>query len=183
MRKIIVIIAIVLAMVAATLMGLRMYTKSFSPEGVATYDTENIDIEVTYGRPYRKDRVIFGGLVPYDEVWRTGANEPTTFTTSIDLTVGGKKLTKGTYSLFTIPGRESWQIIFNEAVPGWGVGLTGEAARDAENDALTVEVPSIESKNIIEQFTISFEEVHDEIDMVLMWDKTLVVVPLKPAAL
>ena len=181
MKKIIVIAGIAVAVIAVSMVGLRMYTKSFSPQDVANYSEGNVDVSVTYGRPYKKERVIFGGLVPYDKVWRTGANEPTVFKTNVDLKIGDDLLPKGEYAIFTVPGQESWQVIFNSTIPSWGVDLLSlEAANDATTQALVTEVAPINTKNMFEQFTIAFEEMHDEIDMVLMWDQTLVVVPMIP---
>lgn len=180
MKKVIVIAGIVVAVIAVSMVGLRMYTKSFSPQDKVDYTKDNIDVSVSYGRPFKKDRVIFGGLVPYDKVWRTGANEPTIFTTNVDLKIGDEVLSKGEYAIFTVPGRESWQIIFNNTIPSWGVDLSGEPANDPTTQELVVEVAPINTKNMFEQFTIAFEEMHDEIDMVLMWDQTLVVVPMIP---
>ena len=180
MKKIIVIAGIAVAVIAVSMVGLRMYTKSFSPQDVANYSEDNVDVSVKYGRPYKKERVIFGGLVPYDKVWRTGANEPTIFKTNIDLKIGDDILPKGEYALFTVPGQESWQIIFNSTIPSWGVDLSGEAANDVTTQTLVAEVAPITTKNMFEQFTIAFEEMHDEVDMVLMWDQTLVVVPMIP---
>ncbi|MEQ8925213.1 MAG: DUF2911 domain-containing protein [Fulvivirga sp.] len=181
MKKLIVVAGILIAIVAAAFIGMRIYTKSFSPEGNAVYDQNSINIEVKYGRPYKKNRQIFGGLVPYGKVWRTGANEATTFTTNVDLMIGNEELPKGTYSLFTIPEKDSWNIIFNSTIPGWGVDFSGEAARDPSTDVVNVEVSAISTKSTFEQFTIDFEQMHNEIDMILMWDQTLVVVPMHEA--
>ncbi len=178
MKKVIVIAGVIVAIIAAGFIGLRFYTKSFSPEGLALYDKNGVEIEVVYGRPFKKDRTIFGGLVPYNEVWRTGANEATVFTTNVDLSIGDQELKAGSYSLFTIPDQTSWQIIFNKNIPGWGVNMSGKANRDPSSDAVVIEVASIETQNLFEQFTIDFEQMHNEIDMIMMWDKTLVVVPM-----
>lgn len=181
MKKIIVIAGFIVALIAAAFIGLRIYTKSFSPEGLAEFKSDNLSISVTYGRPYKKNRQIFGKLVPYGEVWRTGANEATVFTTNSDIKIGDDILKRGSYSLFTIPNKDSWQIIFNNEIPGWGVSpLTGEAARNESEDALIIEVSAINTKSTFEQFTIDFETMHNELDMILMWDKTLVVVPMTP---
>ena len=183
MKKIVVIAGIVVALIAASLISLRIYTKSFSPEGHAEYKSEDLAIEVSYGRPYKKDRVIFGELVPYGEVWRTGANEPTVFTTNVDLRIGDDILKAGSYALFSIPEKDSWKIIFNNEIPGWGVGFDGKAARNEDADELVIEVSAINTKSMFEQFTIDFESMHNELDMILMWDKTLVVVPMEPTKL
>src|SRR5688572_13747575 len=81
-------------------------TKAASPEETVTFSQDNLTIEVFYNRPFKKGREIFGGLVPYDAVWRTGANEATTFETSKSLQIEGKTLPTGKYSLWTIPGKE-----------------------------------------------------------------------------
>jgi hypothetical protein len=78
------------------------------------------DITIKYSRPGVKGRQIWGGLVPYDQVWRTGANEATTITVSDDVTVNGQKLPKGTYAFFTIPGRDQWTLVFNKQGEQWG---------------------------------------------------------------
>lgn len=181
MKKVLVVGGVIIALIAAGFIGMRIYTKSFSPSGLSEYTYEGVDIKVTYGRPYKKDRVIFGGLVPYGQVWRTGANESTVFTTNTDLLIGEELLPKGTYSIFTIPNQESWEIIFNTTIPSWGVKIpSGKAARNSDTDALQVEVSVINTQNVFEQFTIDFETLHDEIDMVIMWDQTLVVIPITP---
>lgn len=155
----------------------KQHDKSFSPEEEVTYNSEDLNIHVFYNRPYKKGREIFGGLVPYGKVWRTGANEATTFQTSKDLQIEGNVLKKGKYSLWTIPGEETWKVIFNSEYGQWGIGSDGEANRNPQKDVLTVEVHAVQQERIFEQFTISFEKVGEDAEMVLIWDKTLVAVP------
>ena len=88
------------------------------------------DVTITYSRPGVKGRQIWGGLVPYDKVWRTGANEATTISFSDDVMINSQPLPKGTYSLHTIPGRDSWTIIFNKTANQWG-SFNYDAAQDA----------------------------------------------------
>jgi hypothetical protein len=88
------------------------------------------DMTITYSRPGVKGRQIWGGLVPYDKVWRTGANEATTISFGDDVMINGQALPKGTYSLHTIPGRDSWTIIFNKTANQWG-SFNYDAAQDA----------------------------------------------------
>jgi hypothetical protein len=179
MKKFLVLIGVLVALVAVILVGLKYYTKSFSPQDKTVYSNQNIELSVDYSRPYKKGRVIFGGLVPYDKVWRTGANEPTVFISNVNLKIGEKILPKGTYSLFTIPGKEKWEVIFNKDIPEWGIEFSSsEATRDSSSDELIIEVSAISTKNVFEQFTIDFEEMHEEIDLVMMWDQTLIVVPM-----
>lgn len=153
------------------------HTKSFSPEEQIEYKRDDLQIVVFYNRPYKKRREIFGGLVPYDKVWRTGANEASTFETNKDLSFKGKTLKKGRYTLWTIPGKENWTVIFNSEYGQWGIGPDGEANRDPDRDVLSVNVQPLQSETEFEQFTISFETVGEDAEMVLIWDKTLVAVP------
>lgn len=155
-------------------------TKKISPQKVETYTQNEMDLSVAYSSPLKKGRVIFGDLVPYDAVWRTGANEPTTFTTKTAIKIIDKELPAGTYSLWTIPGKENWTIIFNSEVPEWGVTLLSggkETTRNTEADIVKVEVPSRSLSAELENFTISFEE-GNPVNLSLSWDKTIVQVPL-----
>lgn len=168
-----------MAIVIIGMVGMRFYTKSFSPQDKAVFEGENASLTVAYSRPYKKGRQIFGDLVPYDEVWRTGANEATVFTTNKDLMIGNKLLKAGSYSLFTIPRANRWTIIFNNEVGQWGLDpFSGEVNRDPEQDALTLDVATIKTPDLFEQFTITFEQMGEEIEMILMWDHTLIVVPM-----
>jgi hypothetical protein len=152
-------------------------TKSFSPEGEATFRKGDLTVRVFYNRPYKKGREIFGALVPYGKVWRTGANEATTFETNKDLTIEGKTLKAGKYSLWTIPNPESWTVIFNSEYGQWGINSKGESNRNADRDVLSVPILAVQQNQQFEQFTINFEKTGEEAEMVLMWDKTLVAVP------
>ena len=154
-------------------------TKSYSPEETVTYENADLEIEVFYNRPYKKERVIFGGLVPYNEVWRTGANEATTFETNQDILIDGSPLPAGRYTLWTIPMEDSWKVIFNSEMYAWGITLEKKASRIADYDVLILEVPVIRLEREVEQFTITFEEINNLIEMQLIWDDTAVVVPIK----
>lgn len=156
----------------------KIGTKSYSPEDTVEYQEGEMDLEVFYNRPYKKDREIFGGLVPYGEVWRTGANEATTFETSTDLIVDGSLLPAGIYTLWTIPGEESWKVIFNSKLYAWGITLNNEASREPEYDALVLERPVRRLPTVVEQFTISFEEEHNLVFMVFTWDQISVPIPI-----
>jgi hypothetical protein len=155
----------------------KKQSKSFSPEGEAVFKKDNLVIKVFYNRPYKKGREIFGALVPYDQVWRTGANEATTFETSRDLKIEGKTLKAGKYSLWSVPGQGSWTIIFNAEYGQWGINSKAEANRDPARDVLSVNVLAVQQEQEFEQFTISFEKTGEDAEMVLIWDKTLVAVP------
>lgn len=151
--------------------------KAFSPEEEVVFSDGDLEVQVFYNRPYKKNREIFGGLVPYGKVWRTGANEATVFQTNRTITIEGKKLNPGKYSFWTIPDSTTWQVIFNSQTGQWGINHTGEANRDPMLDVLTIPVHAVKQTREFEQFTISFEKVGEEAEMVLLWDKTVVAVP------
>ena len=156
-------------------------TKSYSPEDTVVFESKELQLEVFYNRPYKKGREIFGGLVPYNEVWRTGANEATTFTTNKDILVDGSPLAAGTYTLWTIPMEDSWKVIFNSEMYPWGITADKLPSRIPEYDVLTVQVPVQKIDQPVEQFTIDFNEQHDFVLMNLVWDQILVSVPMKDA--
>ena len=180
MKRILIIVGIVAAIVLVALVTLRLYTKSFSPEAEARISNDDLEVTVSYCQPGVKGRKIFGELIPYGEVWRTGANEATVFATSGDLQIGDSVLPAGEYSLFTIPGEETWTIIFNSETGQWGVDALkgGKANRDPDKDILQVDVPAIQMEKFFETFTISLEEVGSELELILMWENTMVAVPM-----
>ncbi len=155
---------------------IQSQTKKASPESTASLNVDGNTIEVFYNRPSKKDREIFGALVPYGVTWRTGANEATTFETNHDLNVAGKKLAKGKYTLWTIPQSDHWTVIFNSKMYPWGVAMKGLASREPEFDVLKVDVPTQENLSVVEQFTITFEGT--PVALTLAWDKTKVAVPV-----
>jgi hypothetical protein len=152
-------------------------TKSFSPEEEVNFTQGDLTIKVFYNRPFKKGREIFGQLVPYDKVWRTGANEATTFENTKDIQIEGKTLKKGKYSLWTIPRADRWTIIFNSEHGQWGINSKGEANRLPERDVIKLDVTPVQQDQVFEQFTIAFEKTGGDAEMVLLWDKTLVAVP------
>ena len=157
----------------------RYTTKAHSPEDTLKFEEGNLKLEVFYNRPYRKDRVIFGNLVPYNEVWRTGANEATTFETNQDILVDGSLLEAGKYTLWTIPMENSWKVIFNSKMYPWGINLDKEAYRDAQFDALVLERPVEKTSKDLEQFTITFNKSAEFVIMQLAWDNININVPIK----
>ncbi|CAN5532284.1 hypothetical protein BH23BAC4_BH23BAC4_03350 [soil metagenome] len=114
------------------------------------------DVTVTYGRPAARDREIFGGLVPFGDVWRTGADEATTISFSTDVEIEGQSLPAGTYGLFTLPTRDNWTIIFNSVSDQWGA-----YQYDADSDVLRVTVRA-EREVHTERLTVSFDEFDNE---------------------
>jgi hypothetical protein len=179
MRKLVITLLSILFLGTIAFFGLRLYTKSFSPLEKSTFRSDDLSIDVAYCRPFKKDREIFGALIPYGEVWRTGANEATEIRFSRDVMFGGAKIKKGTYSLWTMPGKERWKVILNSQTGQWGVEFNGRANKQDEFDVAEIEVSSIKSKEVFEQFTITFEQLGEEVHLVMMWDQTLIVVPIE----
>jgi len=140
-----------------------------SPSSTVKQRVGLTDITVEYSRPSAKGRMIFGDLVPYDQVWRTGANKATMIEFSGPVAIEDGKLEAGRYSLFTVPGKESWQIIFNKNTELWGA-----FDRKPEEDVLTVKVPAGKCERV-ETFTIGFANVVDDKAAIqLSWENTLV---------
>lgn len=131
-------------------------------------------IKVYYSQPQKKGREIFGAKVPYGKIWRTGANEAVELKVYQDITLGGKDLKAGTYSLFTIPGEKEWTIIINTELDYWGA-----YSYEEKNDVMRVKASSSTTDEVIEAFSIRFEDLgNNSAVMRLAWDKTLVEVPI-----
>ncbi len=140
-----------------------------SPKATITQTVGLTDVTITYCRPGVKGRVIWGGLVPYDQVWRTGANEATTITFADDVTVEGTKLAAGTYGLFTIPGKDQWTVIFNKGAKQWGAY---EYKQD--QDVLRIKVAA-RPAGFHELMTFSFPVVATEsAEVALTWERLTV---------
>lgn len=160
---------------------LKKQTKKASPEARVEYKAGDADLSLFYCQPSKKDRVIFGELVPYGKVWRTGANENSWIETSKPLTFAEGTLENGKYSLWTIPNEDEWTVIFNDKQYGWGVsGGPTKAARQLKYDVLKVKGTVSELDEVVEMFTISFEPGDSTgHKMVMQWDKTRVEVPFE----
>lgn len=131
-------------------------------------------ILVDYSSPRAKGRKIFGGLVPYGEVWRAGANEATTFIINTDVTIGGKTVPAGSYTLFTIPNQDKWILIISKKIknakggPLWGVPYPGESDDLVRVDGM--KVSSLPSP--VENFTISFASSGSVCTLQMDWETT-----------
>ncbi len=136
-----------------------------SPNAVVGQTIGTTEVTITYGRPSVRDRVIFGELVPFDTIWRTGANEATTITFSRDVTIEGKPLAAGTYGLFTIPrDNGEWTIIFNNVAAQWGA-----RRYDPGEDVLRVNVTADKAPHM-EQMMFFFDDVEGSSgNAVLRW--------------
>lgn len=145
-----------------------------SPNATVSQTIGTTEVLVTYGRPGVRDREIFGGLVAFDEVWRTGANESTVIVLSDDVMIEGEEVAEGTYSMYTIPGEEEWTIIINEKL-SWGTQY------DEAQDVVRVTTEPEESF-YVEQFMIYFEDVSENSgELVLHWDNTKVPITITTA--
>ncbi|MDE3154401.1 MAG: DUF2911 domain-containing protein [Acidobacteriota bacterium] len=150
-----------------------------SPRGVARALVDGRAIVVEYGRPWRRDRTIFGELVPYGRVWRTGADEATVLQTDLPLRFEDHLLEPGRYTLWTVPGRQRWTIILNAQTGQWGTDY------HAAHDLFRMEVPVRRTRRMIDQFTIRVRVRRARGTLTLLWERTRVTVPfgvVRPAA-
>ena len=166
----------VLALLVTTLLWSQEdKSKRPSPPATATGTVNGATITIDYSSPGVKGRKIWGGLVPYDKVWRAGANEATLFTTSKDILVEGKKLPAGKYSLYAIPGEKDWVIIFNSKTGQWGIKNDGSTTEEPANDVLRVTVKPQKSSAFNERMKF----VVDGKGFALEWENLRVPVSVK----
>lgn len=134
------------------------------------------DVTIEYSRPGMRERAIFGNLVPFGEVWRTGANENTKITFSDDIEIGGKSLKKGTYALFTKPGKDSWEVIFYSDATNWGTPVKWDDSKVAL--AATADVSELPFA--METFTIFLNDLkNDAAVLSIVWENTVASLPIK----
>ena len=146
-----------------------------SPAATATGKAGAAAITINYSSPGVKGRQIWGSLVPYDQVWRAGANEATIFETDKDIKVEGKALKAGKYILYAIPGQKDWTFIFNSQTGQWGVKMDGSTTEDPAKDVLRVTVKSKKSKSMNERLAY----VVDKDGFALAWENLEVPVSIK----
>lgn len=145
-----------------------------SPDATADITLGGKKITITYNQPSVRGRKIMGGLVPYGEVWRTGANSATALTTPVNLMVGGTTVPAGQYTLYSLPGENSWKLIINKQTGQWGTEYNqGE-------DLARVDMKVSHASAPVEQFLISWHKNSEtEADLVFEWENTRVSVPVK----
>lgn len=167
-----------------TLVGILMTSLTFaqgdkskrpSPPATATGKVAGATITINYSSPAVKGRKIWGGLVPYDKVWRAGANEATIFETTKDIKVEGKMLPAGKYSLYAIPGESQWVFIFNSKTGQWGIKMDGSTTEDPANDVIRVTVKPMKSASSNERM----KYVIDKNGFALEWENLKVPVSIK----
>jgi hypothetical protein len=151
--------------------------KPLSPPGTAEFSFDDgKKITIQYSRPSMRGRKIMGGLVPYGEVWRTGANAATGFVTTADLDINGTKVPAGSYTLYTLPSAEGWKLIINKQTGQWGTEY------DQSKDLARIDMTKTELKQPLEQFTIHFEPAKGSTTKMLFdWETTSVSVSVKEA--
>jgi hypothetical protein len=146
-----------------------------SPLAIVTARYKDTYLKITYGQPHKRGREIFGKVISYEQVWRTGANEATEITITKDININGQALKAGTYSLFTIPSKEKWTIIINS-----DLGMWGSYNYNQKMDVLRFEVPvEILKEAVFEPFTILIDQKTDTATLSLLWDKTKVSFPIQ----
>jgi len=179
MKKIIISKGLVLAFIGMFMTSLiwaqEDKSKRASPPAVATGKVMGATITINYSSPAVKGRKIWGGLVPYDKVWRAGANEATLFETDKAIKVEGKSLPAGKYSLYAIPGEKEWVIILNSKTGQWGVKNDESTTEEPANDVLRVTVKPKKSASFNERL----KYVVDKKGFALEWENLEVPVSIK----
>ena len=147
-----------------------------SPMDLAMYRDQNdaAVARVIYSRPQKRNREIFGKLIPYGEVWRTGANEATELTLYQDMKVADALVKAGTYTLYTIPGETEWTVILNNKTNTWGA-----YEYTSKEDKVRINVPVRQAPNTIEALSMAFQESDKGADLLIGWDDSYVKVPFE----
>lgn len=172
MRKATLFSAAALAVALTVCAGARQGRPS--PAGTADVTLKGQTISIHYSRPSMRGRKIMGGLVPFGEVWRTGANEATELSTPLDLTIGGANVPAGKYTLYTLVGERDWKLIVNKQTGQWGTEY------HPEQDLVRVDMHTGKTPAPVEQFTISWSKTGaDAANLVLEWENTRASVSVK----
>ncbi len=146
-----------------------------SPLAIVSARYKDTYLKITYSQPHKRERTVFGSLVPYGQVWRTGANEATEITVTRDILINNIPLKAGNYSVFTIPEKESWTIVLNA-----DLGLWGAYNYNSKMDVLRFNVPSqLMQGAVYEPFTIMIDQKNDKAEIILAWDSLQVRIPVQ----
>jgi Protein of unknown function (DUF2911) len=146
-----------------------------SPLAISSARYKDTYLKITYSQPHKRERIIFGKLVPYGEVWRTGANEATEITITRDILINNIPLKAGTYSLFTIPEKDSWTIIINS-----DLGIWGSYNYNSKMDVIRFIIPvQLMQGATYEPFTIMIDQKNDKAEIILTWDTVQVRIPVQ----
>ncbi|MDG1063149.1 MAG: DUF2911 domain-containing protein [Flavobacteriaceae bacterium] len=153
----------------------QILTPAASPEQTILQKVGLTDVTVNYSRPSMRGRAIFGDLVAFDALWRTGANKNTTITFSDAVVIGGGELAAGTYAIYTKPSEKTWEVYFYTDTENWG----NPANWETEKVAARLKITPQPINNAVETFTISFDQLTDDSVMLsLFWEHTYVAVPI-----
>ena len=161
--------------ISSTILAQADKSQRPSPPATATGKVQGATVSINYSSPSVKGRKIWGDLVPYDKVWRAGANEATLFETDKDIKVEGKTLAKGKYSLYAIPGEKEWTFIFNSATGQWGINRDGTTTEDPAKDVLRVTAKPKKSASFNERLMYKVDAKGFE----LLWENLEVPVSIK----
>ena len=158
-----------IAILAFTILTLSLFgSAQASPPASASCDLgAGKTVKTAYSSPRMKGRKIYGDLVPFGQVWRTGANEATTFVTSADVNVGGKTVPAGSYTIFTVPAADKWTLIINKKTGEWGIPYKYESDELARIDMKVSKLPSP-----LENFTISYAKSGSGCTLQIDWETT-----------
>lgn len=155
---------------------IQIRTTSASPASSFEQEVGSAKIKIAYSRPLVRGRKIFGELVPFDKLWRTGASDCTVITTSEDIYFGNSILKAGSYSIFSIPSINEWTIIINTDIT-----LHGETGYDEKKDVMRFKVPTEKSPYFYETFTIELNDINSkgEAFLKIFWENTMIKIPIK----
>jgi len=168
---------ILIALVSSSFQTLAQEALKYrpSPTSIVSARYKDTYLKLTYSQPHKRSRTIFGNVVPYGQVWRTGANEATEITLTRDILINNKPLKAGTYSVFTIPEIESWTIIINS-----DLGLWGSYNYNSKMDVMRFTVPTQTLQGAVyEPFTIQIEQKNNVADLVFLWDSIRIQIPIQ----
>lgn len=177
-KKILIGLGILVVAFVAFFVYTAMTTRSHSPFQEVTYSYDGLDMKVTYCRPFKKGRLIFGSeeagaLLPNGKYWRLGANDATEITFSKNVTFAGKAVPAGSYRMYAVPDANSWQVSLNSEMGKFGFF---EPNYDLDVAKVDVSVENLPSE--LEQFTIDFDSDSTGVSMGFKWDKTMVRIPI-----
>jgi hypothetical protein len=174
MKRVLIIIGVVVGVLVVALVGYLMYSSTKSPAAKAEFNQNGLAVTVDYCQPSKKGRKIFGELLPFGKVWRTGANAATVIEFNKAVTIAGKPVPAGKYSLWTIPSADlTWTLILNKETGQWGTMY------DETKDFARIPVSARLFPTPIEQFKIEFAPQPAGANMVMGWDNMEVDVPIR----
>jgi Protein of unknown function (DUF2911) len=171
MKKLLLIPVALLAVTAIASAQMNMsQDKSKRPSPPASAEckfSNGKTIKIDYSSPRMKGRKIFGGLVPYGQIWRTGANEATTFVAGTNVTVGGKAVPAGSYTIFTVPKADAWTLVISKKTGEWGTDYPGE-----KEDFARLPMSVSKTSGPVEDFTIAFDQAASRCTLRMEWETT-----------